>query len=170
MKVRFFCFYAERAQVVGRVCFIGAFVEVSAERRFECFNSKNLGRNFNRHCPVDGIILNAWRFPGTLDFLDIIERERLSVIATGSAGGEHEASACCFEIKVFCGVCGVLQKDFDAGIFPAVSVVILNGGAVAIYRFFDGELDDDAVRRLRKLGSDHRVDDSLVGRPFHIRF
>ena len=170
MKVRFFCFYAERAQVMGCVCFIGAFVEVSAEWRIECFYSKNLGKNFNRHCPIDGIVLNAWRCSRTLDFRDSIERERLSVVAIVSSGGEHKASACRFEVEVFGWVCWVLQKDFHAGIFPAASVVFLNGGAVAVQWFFYGKLDDDAVCRLRKISSDHRVDDSLVCGPFHVRF
>lgn len=170
MKVRFFCFYAERAQVMGRVCFIGAFVEVSAEWRLECFYSKNLGRDFDRHCPIDRIVLNAWRSSRALDFRDSIERERLSVVAIVSSGGEHKSSASRFEVEVFGWVCWVLQKDFHAGIFPAASVVFLNGGAVAVQRFFYGKLNDDAVCRLRKLGCDHWVNDSLVGRPLHIRF
>ena len=148
MKVRFFCFYAERAQVMGRVCFIGAFVEVSAEWRFECFYSKNLGRDFDRHCPVDGIVLNAWRSSRALYLRDSVERKRLSVVAIVSSGGEHKSSASRFEVEIFGWVCGVLQKDFHAGIFPAASVVFLNGGAVAVHRFFNGKLDDDAVRRL----------------------
>ena len=133
---------------MGRVCFIGALVEVSAEWRFECFNSKNLGRDFDRHCPVDGIVLNAWRCAGTLDFCDFIERESLSVIAVVSMGGEHKASACRFEVEIFGWVRWVLQKDFHTGIFPTASVVFLNGGAVAVQGFFNGKLDDDAVRRL----------------------
>ena len=155
---------------MGRVCFIGALVEVSAEWRFECFNSKNLGRDFDRHCPVDGIVLDAWRSSRALYLRDSVERKRLSVIAVGAAGGEHKASACRFEVEIFGWVRWVLQKDFHAGIFPAASVVFLNGGAVAVHRFFNGKLDDDAVCRLRKLGCDHWVNDSLVGRPFHIRF
>lgn len=155
---------------MGRVCFIGALVEVSAEWRLECFNSKNLGRNFDRHCPIDRIVLNAWRSSRALYLRDSIERERLSVVAIVSSGGEHKSSASRFEVEVFGWVCWVLQKDFHAGIFPAASVVFLNGGAVAVQRFFYGKLNDDAVCRLRKLGCDHWVNDSLVGRPFHIRF
>lgn len=170
MKVRFFCFYGERAQVMRRVCFIPTLVEVSAERSLEFFYSKNFGRNFNRHRPVDGIVLNAWRCSGAFDFCDGFEWERLSVIAVGSAGGEHKASACRFEVEVFCGICGVLQKDFDAGIFPAATVVFLDGGAVAVYGFFYGELYGDVLGCLREFCSDHRMDDSLVCSPFHVRF
>jgi hypothetical protein len=46
----------------------------------------------------------------------------------------------------------------------------LNSGSVTVYRFFDGELDGDAVWRLQKFCGDHWVDDSLVGLPFHIGF
>lgn len=155
---------------MGRVCFIGALVEVSAEWLLERFNAKNLGGNFNRHCPVDGIVLNAWRCSRTLDFCDIFEWKSLSVIAVFSTGGKHESSACRFEVEIFGWVCGVLQKDFHAGIFPAASVVFLNGGAVAVHGLFDDKFDDDVIGRLRKLGSDHRMNNSLVGRPFHIRF
>lgn len=133
---------------MGRVCFIGALVEVSAEWRFECFNSKNFGRDFDRHSPVDRIVLDAWRSSRALYLRDSVEWKRLSVIAVGAAGGEHKASACRFEVEIFGWVCGVLQKDFHAGIFPTASVVFLNGGAVAVHRFFNGKLDDDAVCRL----------------------
>lgn len=155
---------------MGRVCFIGTLVEVSAEWRLKRFNAKNLGGDFNRHCPVDGIVLNAWRCSRTLDFCDIFEWKSLSVIAVFSTGGKHESSACRFEVEIFGRVCWVLQKDFYAGIFPTASVVFLNSGAVAVHGLFDCELDDDAGWCLCEFSSDHRVDDSLIGRPFHIRF
>ena len=94
----------------------------------------------------------------------------MSVIAANSSGRKHKTSASRFEVEVFGGVGWILQKNFDARIFPAASVVFLNCGTVAIEGFFDCEFHDDAVRRLGKLGCDHRVDDPLVGHPFHIRF
>ena len=101
---------------------------------------------------------------------DCLERERLSVLAAFSVGGKHKASARRLEVEVFSRIGRVLQKDFHAGIFPAASVILLNGGAVTIDRFFDGEFYGDGAGRPGKFGCDHWVDDSLVGRPFHVRF
>jgi hypothetical protein len=54
--------------------------------------------------------------------------------------GEHEPATCCFEIEIFAGTGRVLNKHFDAGIFPATSVVFGYFGSEAVYRFLDGEL------------------------------
>ena len=152
---------------IRQVC---AFIKISAEGRFKFIYPKQIGWNLDGHAPKDRIILNAWRCSCAADFGNHVERERLPVFTSCAAGGKHKASACRFEVEVLGWICGILQENFYARIFPAATVIFLDGGAVAIYGFFDGELYDKRLGSLRKIHGDHRVDDSLVREPFHVGF
>ena len=150
---------------------VGALVEVSPKLYpVETLNAKDGRRNLHRHSPAHEVSSHAGKLLGPNHLVDFRLRKHRAVVAVGSLRCQEVAAAGRFEVEVLTGIRGTLQKNLDAGIFPAAAVVAIDFGSETVRGLFHCKVDREIVRGKLRLGKHGRECDPLILGPVHIRF
>lgn len=169
MKIRLFCYDGESVQIVGRSRFVGALVKIPIEFcTLKIIKPEEACWNLDGHAPANEISGNVWLAPCSDDGIDLLLRELFAVVSVWAACRKQKALACRFEVEVLCWIFRILQKNFDAGIFPAASAILVDFGTKAFCGFFDSEIYDKVIVPGFDFGEHRGENFPLILGPVHV--